>query len=376
MNADLAIIGGGAVGLALADCALREGLSVAVYDRGEPGREASWAGAGMLTARPRPRHKPGLIDYHDLSLYSVQLHSEWAQRLLSETGIDVGYRVSGALEVILPQHNTPEDQRDQESLLAGAAERGVRARRIGADEAKRLEPALTGEIAGAIEFPDEAQIRNPRFVRALLASVVAKGGAIHANAEIADVLVSGGKARGLIMKDGREVSTGKVAVCAGAWSAQFPSLVKAAPAVAKVEPVRGQILRYETHPKFATRVLTCDRHYIVPRGDGVVLVGATQERAGFIKEATAEGRAELEGFAHALVQYFSDLQPIQHWAGLRPGLKGKHPLLGPVLGVEGLYIALGHFRNGLTLAPASAQLVIDSIFNRTGKIPVKPWLVS
>lgn len=378
MEIDLLIVGGGAIGLSVADCALREGLRVEVLDRGVHGQEASWAGAGMLTCRPFPRKHPGQPDYYDLVLLSGRLHKEWAARLREETGIDTGYRVSGAIELLLPGGGPDRsagilpapspNRRELESRLAGCRERGVRAQMLDAAEARALEPELGASAGaeGAAFFPDEAQIRNPRFVRALAASVTKRGGILSAGQAAADIAFdpSSGKVRGVRLAGGQLRAAGNVAVCAGAWSAQFPTLLQLLPTAAKIEPVRGQILCYQTDPGLAARMMTCGNHYIVPRGDGVLLVGATHEHAGFVKETTDEGRRELEQFGHAVLPALKNLQPVKSWAGLRPGMKGRHPLIGPVHGAQGLFIAAGHYRNGLTLAPATATVLLDHILSR------------
>lgn len=374
MITDLLIIGGGAVGLSLADCALREGLRVTVLDKGDMGRESSWAGAGMLTCRPRPRRTPGEFDYHDLKIFSCQLHVQWAARLLEETGIDVGYRVCGALELILTQESPAAQQSAIHEWIAACNERGVFARLINSADARRLEPSLTVDFAQAIEFPGEAQIRNPRFIRALLESIRKKGGQLREGAAVADLHVEAGRCHGVILQSGEKVPAAAVAVCAGAWTSQIPVLAQAVPGITKISPVRGQLLCYETRPEIARRLLTLDNHYAVPRGDGVVLVGATHDHAGFDKSITTEGTCELENFAHWLLPDLRQLKPVHMWTGLRPGLKGRHPLLGPVSKITGLYVSAGHYRNGLNLAPASAELVLATIVGRKPKIPVESWL--
>ena len=371
------IVGGGVVGLSLADCALREGLSVKVLDKGPMGREASWAGAGMLTCRPRPKRNGAEYDYHDLKLLSVKLHAEWARRLLEETGIDVGHRVCGAIELIVHSNDTPTQRQAAASFqewIDACNARGVRARMISAAEACRLEPALTRDFASAIEFPDEAQVRNPRFVRALLASIKMKGGELCEGRQVADLFIENDTCRGVVLANGEKLQSKAVAICAGAWTAQFPALARAVPAITKIAPVRGQILCYQTDPKLAQRLLTLDNHYLVPRGDGVLLVGATHDNAGFDKSITEEGTRELQEFGHWILPELRKLKPVHTWAGLRPGLKGKHPILGPVSKIAGLFINAGHYRNGLNLAPASAQIVLSTILAKTPEIPVKPWL--
>jgi glycine oxidase len=370
MIPDLLIVGGGIVGLSLADCALRAGLRVTLLDKSACATEASWAGAGMLTHRPWPRRGDG-IDYGDLTELSVNLHATWATRLKEETGIDPCYRRSGALEIF----TSPDDGARAKELIAGCNSRGVRAALIPGADARKLEPGLAEHISGAIHFPHEAQIRNPRLLRALLASIKKQAVTLHEHCDVADIDIDSEKsvARGVVLRSGERLAAGAVAVCVGAWGAQLPALVAAAPVVAKIHPVRGQILCYQAAPELASRLITQDRHYIVPRGDGVLLLGATHENAGFEKATTAAGLAELQTFGHAILPALRKLTPIKHWAGLRPGLKGRHPIFGAVPHVGNLFLALGHYRNGLTLAPATAELLLAIILRKKPPFCVKNW---
>ncbi len=374
---DLLIIGGGVIGLSLADRALRDGLRVKVLDKSTPGRESSWAGAGMITCRPRPRVREGIPDYHDLTLLAAKLYPEWTARLQAETGIDTGYRVSGALE-LLPQTLLDEEEQNVASLIAGGRERGMPARRIDQLELRQREPGLNAEIfSGAVEYTTESQIRSPWLVGALLSSIQKRGGSVEPEAAVADVTLStdGSRATGVVLKSGRELPAGAVAVCSGAWAAELPALVKLAPACGKVHPVKGQLLCYNADPKLARRVMTCDKNYIVPRGDGIYLIGATHELSGFEKTPTEAGREQLTKFAHALLPGLKNFAPIKTWAGLRPGIKGKHPLLGEVRSTQRLFVACGHYRNGLTLAPATAELLNAAIQGRETAVGIEAWRV-
>jgi len=411
---DVLIVGGGAIGLCLADELLRGGARVTVLDKGPVGQEASWAGAGMLTCRPRYKATPGEADYYDLCGLSVKLHKEWSERLLSETGIDVGYRVCGAIELLagsigeassrtsllykeaLPDLPPEKEElrRNLDAFIATCNERGVRARKLDARQVRELEPQLC-EVAGGIEFPDEPQVRNPWFVRALAANVRRMGGVIREGVEVADLdLVPasgsnppgdrsvpatranapGTRVVGVKLKNGEKIAAGAVAICAGAWAGQLPALVDAAPVTKKIEPVRGQLLCYQADPKLAQRLLTYGNHYIVPRGDGVLLVGATHEKAGFEKKVTEAGMEELARFGQALLPALTNVRLLKAWSGLRPGMKGRHPVVGPVTKIHGLYVAGGHYRNGLTLAPATAELLAALILKKTPRISVKMWL--
>jgi glycine oxidase len=455
MKPDVLIVGGGVIGLSLADCLLREGLSVTILDKGALGQEASWAGAGMLTCRPRLRpaskqiaeemctgceqphpvteecgqaegRRPkaegrngtppgpplneggenggrpqaatpvsGEPDISDLKLLSVRRFPVWAERLKAETGVDIGYRVCGALEVLAPGEDAAEDRKRLADLAAGCTARGVRAEWRSGEELRQRERNLHREITGGLEFPDEAQVRNPWFLRALIASVKAKGARILEGHAVADVLVEGKKngtppgpplneggengdasnrVTGVVLQNGEKIAAGIVVLCAGAWVAQFPSVVRAAPASGKIEPVRGQIIAYQADPKLATRLLTCGNHYIVPRGDGVILLGATHEKAGFDKMTTAQGREELENFSKKVLPNLSTCAILKTWAGLRPGMKGRHPLIGPVGKMTGLFVAAGHYRNGLVLSLATAEVLSAIIVKKTSPLSIEPWL--
>lgn len=392
---DLLIVGAGAVGLSLADAALRAGLTVTVTDKSGIAQESSWAGAGMLTCRPRLKRDPLKPDYYDLALRSVRLHAEWAQRLKEETGVDTGYRVCGALELSRAQPTPaamPPDLAEEETSGGGdkntiskdstaewialCQSRGVAARWIDGGEARRLEPNLSGDVLGAIEFANEAQVRNPWFSRALTASIRRQGGEIREGVEVAGLLIDDAteSAIGIRTTAGDEIRAGTVAICAGAWTGQMQFLTDRVPALKKVQPVRGQLLCYDFKPDLAARLICERNHYFVPRGDGILLAGATHEKAGFDASTTPEGTAELERFAHAVLPKLKELKPVKTWAGLRPGMKGRHPLIGPVPGLRKLFVSAGHYRNGLTLAPASAELLMGIILNRPTLVASEPWL--
>ena len=434
MTSDVLIVGGGVIGLSLADCLLREGLAVTILDKGALGQEASWAGAGMLTCRPRlrseagkqneelctgceqphalteecgaagkngtppgpplnkgggngrdqpqpvaPSKLPNVVspapDISDLKLLSVRRYPVWAERLKAETGLDIGYRVCGALEMLAPGEDSAEDRKRLTDLAAGCKARGVRAEWLGGDELRKRERHLHPEIMGGLEIPDEAQVRNPWFLRALIASVKAKGARILEGHAVADVDVdASNRACGVILRNGEKIAAGSVVLSAGAWAAEFPSVVRGAPASGKIEPVRGQIIAYQADPELAKRLLTSGNHYIVPRGDGVILLGATHEKAGFDKTTTLEGREELENFAKKVLPKLSTCAILKTWAGLRPGLKGRHPLIGPVGKMTGLFVAAGHYRNGLVLAPATAEVLSAFILKKVSPLSIETWL--
>lgn len=370
---DLLVVGAGVIGLGVADVAVRAGLRVTVLERERPAARASWAGAGMLNCRPWPRVKTP--DYHDLVLASKRRFPEWAERLREETDIDIGLFSCGALELYTESRATPDGLTNLERMLEGCHVRGVRAERITPAEARELEPGLrTDGLALAVHLPDDGQIRTPRFGRALALSCRQRGVDLREGVDVADVWLEGGSVRGVVARDGERIPSGSVVLCPGAWAAQFPTLNRLAPRTAKVHPVRGQIVCYQAPQPLAQRLLTMEHHYIVPRPDGITLVGSTMERVGFEAVTTPGPQEELRAFGTSLLPATAVLHPLTCWADLRPGLKGSHPILGPVPGAEGLYVAAGHFRNGLVLAPITAEIILALIKNEQPPIPIDPWM--
>ncbi|MCW8133430.1 MAG: glycine oxidase ThiO [Planctomycetota bacterium] len=374
-SADILIVGGGLVGLSVARCCARLGLSVTLLERERVGSRASWAGAGMLTCHPWPKPPEGESDYHDLVLESIRIHEAWAGELRDETGIDVGFVRCGALELIGPERASPASQDNIRRMLDGCVQRGIRAERITLAEAARLEPNVRLDgYREAVHFPDDGQVRNNRLGRALAASCRNLGVRIVEGVDVSDLDVDAGAARGVVCRDGTRYAGGKLVVATGAWTPQIAKLVEAAPRAAKIEPVKGQMLCYQAPPGLCTRLLTAEHRYLVPRPDGVILAGSTMEYAGFSTVTTPEGLQSLRALAESLLPALKGLEPLSGWADVRPGLKGIHPMLGPVPGVEHLYMAAGHFRTGITLAPLTGLMMAEMLAGKAVPALAEPLL--
>lgn len=372
---EVLVVGGGLVGLSIADCCARAGLSVEILERERAGARASWAGAGMLMCRPWPKPPEGESDYHDLVFESIKLHEAWAARLLEETGIDVGFVRCGALELIGAGRAAPANDENIRRLLEGCAQRGIPAERITSAQARALEPKTAlSAYAEALHFPSDAQVRNNRLGRALAVSCRQQGVQIREGQNVSDLWMESGGVRGVQMQDGSRIAGSKVVLAAGAWTSQIPSLVKAVPRAARIEPVRGQILCYRAPQGLCRRLLTAGHLYLVPRPDGVILAGSTMERVGFSTVTTPEGLAALKAFAESLLPDLKGIEPLMGWADVRPGLKGPHPLVGPVPGVDGLFVAAGHYRSGITLAPITGILVAEMIAGKPAPAMAEPLL--
>lgn len=350
MKADVAVVGGGVIGLAVAWRAAQRGLSVVLVDDARRAR-GSWAAAGMLAPVAEVGH--GEERLLALSLRSAQMYPSFVAELESATGIDAGYRSCGALLVAV-------DGDDHAQLLELAAfqERlGLASRRVDRRGARELEPALHPSIRSALVIDGDHQVDNRRLLRALHAAAVGVGVRIEIGTAS---VVTAGRVTGVRVGSGDLVSASKVVIAAGCWSASVVGVpIEARPAV---RPVKGQILRLRCDPvrPLLTRTVRAFVHgsgvYLVPRADGEVVVGATVEDRGFDATVTAGAVHDILRDARAVVPEVAECELVEAWAGLRPGSPDNAPIIGPTA-VDGLIMATGHDRNGVLLAPVTAEAV-------------------
>lgn len=358
---DVLILGGGVIGLSLAYELATHGLRVQVIDRASPGREASWAGAGIL---PPARRDTAQDACEQLAGMSCQLHAEWAERLRDETGINTGYRRCGGIYVATAT--------DEIAALQAAANHWQRhrieAHALTAAELAQLEPALaTGAAARepllAYHLPDEAQVRNPRHLKALLAACQVRGVTIMADCEAQKFERDGSRITAVETSRGR-MAAGKFVIACGAWSSP---LAEALGARVAVRPIRGQMVLFNT-----TVALSCvvnqGPRYLVPRFDGHVLAGSTEEEAGFEKRTTPEGVEGLLQLARELAPALEGATVEQTWAGLRPASGDGLPWIGPLPDLQNAWLAAGHFRAGLHLSTATAVVMGQLIRQETPAI--------
>jgi glycine oxidase len=351
---DVAIIGGGIIGLTSALFLAREGASVAVYDRGDLGREASWAGAGIL---PPGNPDRAVTSIDKLRGIGSARFPDFSAELRELTGIDNGYRRCGGIEFL-----TPEDAGVPELWAA----EGIAFERVPLAEAKKLEPL--GIVEGEpYLLPDCAQVRNPRHLRALVAACERVGVRLCPNAGVEAWEFAGHRVAAVRLASGEQVTAESFLLAAGAWSERLLGALGHRP---HVHPVRGQIagLRGES----CSRVLMFGKRYLVPRGDGLTLVGSTEEpEAGFEKRTTAEGISELVGFARHTVPGLADATLETSWAGLRPGSPDGLPFIGRVPGWDNAFVAAGHFRAGVQLSIGTAQALCELLTDKPTCVPLE-----
>jgi len=344
------IIGGGVVGLMTAREFAAEGFSVRIIERGDFGRESSWAGGGILSPL-RPWLAPEPVTA--LAQWSRIAYEGLAAELRDATGTDVELLHSGLLSL--------EVARATEAM-AWSYRHGIHCELLEtADAVSAIEPGC--RAATALWFPDVAQVRNPRLIHALEQDVARRGIQMLPRRAVEGIVVR--------LIDGL-VEADAIIVAAGAWTAQ---LLRPLGVVLDVDPVKGQMLMYRAAPDTVRRIVTDGEHYVIPRRDGHVLVGSTVERTGFDKSITGPARRQLSRAAQRLVPALGRCEIVQQWAGLRPGSPAGVPFISQIPEVEGLYVNAGHFRNGLLLAPASARLMVDVMLGRTPIIDPAPFKV-
>ncbi|MEM9186111.1 MAG: FAD-dependent oxidoreductase [Planctomycetota bacterium] len=337
---DLLVVGGGILGLSIAYESASSGRSVRLIERGRPGREASWAGAGILPPGSWFSEHPAV---ERLAEASRPLHGEWSVALREATGVDDEHEVTGALYQVCP-----DKAEWLESKFSRWREQGLASRRVSAADVERIAPGA--RIGEAYFVPDEAQVRNPRRLAALRAVCEARGVTIESDAGAESFDVSGGRIASLGTARGR-FAAADFCIAAGAWSGSLAERLRIS---LPTKPVRGQMALLRSPRRGLKRIVHCGGRYLVPRRDGRVLVGSTVEDVGFDKRTVDAVIAELVAFARDTIPRLADAEVEAAWSGLRPASADGLPMIGRLPGLANGWIAAGHFRSGLQFAPATA----------------------
>ncbi len=348
---DVLIVGGGLIGLAIAWRASGHGLRVTVIDP-HPGRGASWAAAGMLAPVSEAHHgEEALIR---LNMAAAEAYPDFVDELEAETEVPVGYRRCGTLMVGFDA----DDVRALHDVAALQGSLGLAVERLSGRACRELEPMLTPSVSGGIHVPGDHQVDNRRLVHALTVAVERRATLLRQR--VTGLVVTGDRAEGVTLDDGRSLHAPTVVLAAGCWSRDLPGL----PARVRppVRPVKGQVLRLRIPIEPALFggtirwLVEGSPGYVVPRADGELVLGATSEERGFDTEVTADGVFQLLRGAHQVIPGISEATLTECRAGLRPGSPDNAPMLGRTA-MEGLVMATGHHRNGVLLTPITARAI-------------------
>jgi glycine oxidase len=366
----VAIIGAGVVGLGIAWRLAARGVRVSVFDRGAAGAGATHAAAGMLAACAEA--EPGEEALVALGRESQARWPAFAQELEQASGIDVELRREGTLVVAL----TADDQARLFHHLEFQRRLELPLAWISAAETRKREPHLAGKLAGAVFSPQDHQVDNRKLAAALIVAARAAGASIHEQTPVAAISSHGRRVEGVVLADGDKHAADVVVLAAGAWSRGLAGSIADLPprSLPPVRPIKGQMLalRMDAAAPLVTHVLWGPGIYMVPRLDGRLIIGATVEEKGFDTTLTAGGLLTLLEAAWRVVPAIEELPIDEMWVGHRPGSRDDAPILGPGP-LDGLIYATGHHRNGILLAPVTADAIARLVLEGTLDPAIRPF---
>lgn len=353
MTQQVLIVGGGVIGCATALALATAGCRVTLIERGTLGGESSWAGAGLLSPLLPWHYRDEVTRLTD---WSRALYPAWIGDLRAASGVDPEYRACGML--VLPPYD----------LAAALAWAGVSGEPVQELSARSMLPALALDDS-ALWMSRVAQVRNPRLLQALRLALLRHGVQILEQTAVTGWRSTPTRIDAVTTAQGA-IAADEFVLAAGAWSRE---LLGEQGADIPIKPVRGQIVLFKSEPGRLQQVVYRDGLYIIPRDDGHILVGSTLEEVGFDKGVTEAARIDLTQRAAALLPFLEQTPMVGHWAGLRPGSPDNIPIMARHPAIENLYLSSGHYRYGVTMAPASAQFMANLILGRPNPIDASPY---
>jgi glycine oxidase len=349
---DVAIIGGGLIGAAIAFELAGEKLRVVVFDRQRPGREASWAAAGMLSPAPDSMRDLPLVP---LGRESLKLYPEFVALIEEASGQSAAYAREGTLEIF----SGPRGEADRDRRVAECRRLELAAEPVALNTARQWETGIGPAARAAAWLPEEGTVEPRSLMSAVIAAAQQRRVEIRADCGVTGLIREGDRCTG-VLAGGEEISARHVVVAAGCFSSGIAPESEWLARYAPTRPVRGQMMALKPDGANLRRVLRSERGYLVPRRDGRIVAGSTSEEAGFEKRVTPDGLRKIFDAALELFPGLAGAEILETWSGLRPGTPDDLPILGPT-DIEGLIIATGHYRNGILLAPVTARLVREWI---------------
>jgi glycine oxidase len=333
-SADAVIIGAGVIGLSLACELRRRGASVIVLERHQPGREASWAAGGMIAFCEAGQH-PG---FRSLARTSAEMYPQFVHRLQDESGVNVDFRQQGKIQFLEEEDEAPLED----------------ATLLDEKELHRREPEI--EFLGRAVFLPEPTIDPRALLDALIRSALHLGVEIDSGAEVSGLEIDGSRVSGAITTKSRYAGR-QIVICAGAWSSALFDV--------KIRPIKGQMLAVIPQAPLLQHVVQGNGVYVIPRGDGRLIIGSTLEDVGFDKRVDPDAIQQMLQAAAMLVPNIGQARIHESWAGLRPCSVDKLPVLGAT-GIGGVFVATGHYRDGIMLAPITAEVIAQMM---QGEVP-------
>lgn len=352
---DFTIIGGGIIGLLTARELIKAGATVTIIEKNQLGQESSWAGGGILLPLYPWRQDDAITR---LVLQSLKLYPSLAEELLRDTQVDPEWNPCGLLITKNPD--------------LSAAINWCESNRIVYQQAgNEFFTELNTEPVNPLWLPTIAQTRNPRLVRSLQQYLINHGCDIHENCQLTAVIHDNHRVSEIVSKSGRH-AVNELIISTGAWTGQLFQHYFASQAP-DIAPVKGQMVIFDAKPDTLRHIVLDDDQYLIPRLDGKILAGSTVEHDDFNKMPSVTAYQQLTRFAVNLLPSLNNFPIIKHWAGLRPGTEYGVPYIGRHPTIANLSINAGHFRNGLVMGPASAQLLVDLLLNRPKAVAPEPY---
>ncbi len=364
MNAETLIIGAGVVGLGIGWKLAQAGQAVTLLERGEAGREASWAAAGLLAPATEVHFQE---DRNlELGLESMRLYGGFVAELEGFTGHSVDYQTQGALSIAL----TADEAADLKALYEYQLARGLPVRWLSPEAARELEPGLSSFVTAGVQCDIDHQIDSRRLVAALKAAYLKAGGILHEHTPVTEVMIRAGAFAGVRAGE-QEIQARRLLIAAGAWSGLLPGLPE--DVRPPVRPVKGQLLAVRSPgPEFLRHLVRTPHLYIGPKSDGRIVIGATVEEMGFNRDITAGGMYTLLRAAWEALPGVYELPIVETWCGFRPGSRDNAPMLGESR-IPGVFLATGHHRNGILFTPATAVYMSRLLLEGKVPEPIRPF---
>lgn len=355
---DITIIGGGIIGMLVAyECRLA-GANVTLIEKNWVGQESSWAGGGILLPIYPWRQAEAITQ---LVIQSLKLYPELIAQLQAKSGIDPEFIQSGMLICQNP---------DYSDATAWCQRNGIAYESPSEDLLSRV----CADMQQPLWLPEIRQARNPRLLKAVHATLKVMGVRIIEQCEVQAFAVTNSRLQSVLTSQGR-LPVAELVLAPGAWTGEFwrQHFNLISPSEVQVAPVKGEMLLYAAKPETLKTMVLDHGRYLIPRADGHILVGSTVEYAGFDKSLNRQTQSELSQFASRILPDLAAFPIVKHWSGLRPGTVMGIPYIARHPEISNLSINAGHFRNGLTMAPAAAQLTLDLILKRQTAIAPQPY---
>jgi glycine oxidase len=365
-QADVVIVGGGVIGCCIAYYLTLGGARVTLLERGHLASGASGVAAGMLAPQVEA---PFADPFFEVCLLGRAEHAPLAEALLEDVGLDVEFRRTGILRVA----STESERVDLQRMLRWQAARGLAAEWVDSDDLGMCEPLLKGVagrlLAGGLWLANEGQVRGPRLVQALAQAALQRGASFFEGTPVIDIATSGERVTGVRTPTGL-VEADTVILAAGVWS---PDLTRGLGVDLPVVPVKGQILSLRGLGRAPKQVIWSGECYLVPRPDGEIVLGATEEEGNYDARPTLAGFNRLTEAALEVVPAVGGFSVDGFWAGLRPAAPDRFPIVGWAPGVRGLFLATAHYRNGVLLGPLTGRRVADHILHSADLVEFAPF---